>query len=71
MKNLGLIVAIGKNREIGYQNKLIWRIKEDLDFFKNITMNSYIIMGRTTYESLPKNLSGRKYIILSSNKGGF
>lgn len=63
--NLGLIVAMGKNGEIGYQNDLIWRIKEDLTFFKNTTMDSYIIMGRKTYDSMPKNLKGRKYIVLS------
>lgn len=68
--NLGLIVAKGLNEEIGYQNCLIWRIKEDLNFFKQITMNSYIIMGRKTYESMPKNLPGRKYIILSRNENG-
>lgn len=66
--NLGLIVATGQNREIGYQNELIWRIKEDLDFFKKITMNSYIIMGRNTYESMPKNLKGRNYIVLSRDE---
>lgn len=65
--NLGLIVALGQNNEIGYQNQLIWRIKEDLNFFKNVTMNSYIIMGRVTYESMPKNLLGRKYIVLSKD----
>lgn len=63
--NLGLVVAMGKNREIGYQNGLIWRIKEDLTFFKNTTMHSYIILGRKTYDSMPKNLTGRKYIVLS------
>ncbi len=65
--NLGLIVAMGQNREIGQNNNLIWKIKEDLNFFKNVTMNSYIIMGRNTYDSMPKNLSGRKYIVLSRN----
>ena len=66
--NLGLIVARGLNGEIGYQNTLIWKIKEDLAFFKQVTMNSYIIMGRKTYESMPKNLLGRRYIILSRSK---
>ena len=68
MKNLSLIAAIGQNMELGYQNDLIWRIKEDLQFFKEKTMGTYIIMGRKTYESLPKNLPGRKYIVLSSDK---
>ena len=66
--NLGLIVAVGESKEIGSKNNLIWRIKEDLDFFKNVTMDSYIIMGRKTYESIPKNLLGRKYIVLSQDK---
>lgn len=68
MDNLYLIGAIGKNNELGYNNDLIWRIKEDLNFFKEQTMGNYIIMGRNTYLSMPKNLKGRKYIILTSNK---
>lgn len=67
MKNLSLIAAIGKNNELGYNNDLIWRIKEDLQFFKNKTMNSSIIMGRKTYKSMPPKLVGRKYIVLSKD----
>lgn len=66
--NMSLIVAIGKNREIGYKKELIFRIKEDLEFFKQKTMDSYIIMGRNTYESMPKNLPRRKYIVLSRDE---
>lgn len=66
--NLGLIVAVGQNNEIGYNNDLIWKIKEDLTFFKNVTMNSYIIMGKKTYDSMPKKLSGRTFIVLSKNQ---
>ena len=43
MKNLSLIVAIGKNREIGKDNKLLWNIPEDLKFFKEKTTNKTII----------------------------
>lgn len=68
MKNLSLIASIGKNRELGYQNDLIWKIKEDLKFFKEVTMGSYIIMGKNTYDSLPRSLPGRKYIVLTSNE---
>lgn len=64
--NLSMIAAIGQNYELGYNNNLIWRIREDLAFFKKTTMNSYIIMGRKTYESMPK-LKNRKYIILSKS----
>ncbi|HOZ54231.1 MAG TPA: dihydrofolate reductase [Bacilli bacterium] len=65
---MGIIAAVAQNREIGCQNKLICPIKEDLEFFKKVTMDSYIIMGRSTYESIPKNLERRKYIVLSRDK---
>ena len=58
---ISIIAAIGKNRELGRGNDLIWHIKEDLKNFKNLTM------GKNTYESLPKHLEGRKYIVLSSS----
>ena len=58
---ISIIAAIGKNRELGRGNDLIWHIKEDLKNFKNLTMGKY------TYESLPKHLEGRKYIVLSSS----
>ncbi|MEG0994960.1 MAG: dihydrofolate reductase [Bacilli bacterium] len=64
---ISIISAIGKNNEIGYENKLIWHIKEDLENFKKLTMNKKIIMGRKTYESLPKKLEGREYIVLTHN----
>ncbi len=66
--NMGLIVATAQNREIGYKKTLLCRIKEDLEFFKKITMDSYIIMGKNTYESMPKNLPRRKYIVLSRDE---
>lgn len=66
MNHLSIIAAIGKNRELGFKNDLIWKIREDLTYFKNKTMNSYIIMGRKTFDSLPKKLVGRTYMILSN-----
>lgn len=68
MKNLSLIAAIGPNRELGYNNKLLWHIKEDLAFYKKMTMGKNIIMGRNTLESMPKKaLIGRKPIVLSKS----
>ena len=64
---ISIIAAIGKNRELGRGNDLIWHIKEDLKNFKNLTMGKYIVMGKNTYESLPKHLEGRNYIVLSSS----
>ena len=63
--NLSLIAAIGKNNELGKDNKLIWRFHEDMKFFKDNTIGKPIIMGRKTLESLPKLLPGREHIVLS------
>lgn len=65
MKKLSLIVAIGKNREIGKDNKLLWNIPEDLKFFKEKTSNKTIVMGSNTFYSLPKVLPNRKHIVLT------
>lgn len=62
-----IIVAIGKNREIGKENKLLWHIPEDLKNFKKITTDKTVIMGRKTFESIGKPLLKRKNIILSKN----
>ena len=62
-----IIVAIGKNREIGKKNKLLWHIPEDLKNFKKITTGKTVIMGRKTFESIGKPLPKRKNIILSKN----
>lgn len=64
---ISIIASIGKNKELGRGNDLIWHIKEDLKNFKNLTMGKYTVMGKNTYESLPKHLEGRKYIVLSSS----
>src|SRR4051812_12063124 len=62
-----LIAAIGRNNEIGYLNKLLWRIPEDMKHFKEYTMGKVIIMGSNTYASIGcKPLPGRKSIVISS-----
>lgn len=65
IKNLELIAAVGENYELGKDNKLIWRIKKDLQTFKTITMWKNMVMGKNTYDSMPKHLEGRKYIVLT------
>lgn len=66
MTNLTLIAAIGKNYELGKDNDLIWKIKEDMLFFKEYTMNKTIIMGSNTFYSLNGLLPNRKHIVISS-----
>jgi dihydrofolate reductase len=63
-----LIWAQDKNGGIGKKGKLPWHIPEDLKNFKKITLNSTIVMGRKTWETLPiKPLPERRNIVLSSN----
>jgi len=67
-KNVSIIVAIGKNNEIGYKNDLLWRISDDLKRFKRFTTDNIVIMGRKTFESLPKGaLPNRANIVITRN----
>lgn len=69
---LSLIAAVAKNRAIGYQNKLLFAIKEDMEHFKRLTMGHVIIMGRHTFESLPNGaLPHRKNIVISKSQSVF
>ena len=68
MLTLKLIAAIGKNRELGKDNDLIWHLKEDLKFFKEETTGHKIVMGYNTFLSLPKLLPNRVHIILTHHK---
>lgn len=65
--DISIIAAIGKNNELGKNNGLIWPLKEDLKFFKKLTTNHVIVMGRKTFESLPGMLPNRHHVIISSN----
>lgn len=50
------VVCIGKNNEIGINNKCCFRIAEDREFFKNLIKDQIVVVGRNTYEHLPKNV---------------
>ena len=63
---ISIIAAVAKNRAIGYKNKLIYWLPNDLKRFKALTTGHTIIMGRNTYESLPKGaLPNRRNVVLS------
>lgn len=62
---LSIIVAKASNDVIGGDNKLLWHISEDLKRFKEITSGHTIIMGRKTFESLPKILPNRHHIVIT------
>jgi len=66
MQEISIIVAVGKNREIGKENNLLWHLSDDLKRFKKITTGHTIVMGRKTFESLPKGaLPNRRNIVLT------
>lgn len=62
---ISLIAAIGKNRELGRDNKLLWNIPEDLQRFKEITNGHPIIMGRKTFDSIGRVLPNRTSIVIT------
>ncbi|MBQ9516903.1 MAG: dihydrofolate reductase [Eubacterium sp.] len=66
--SIKIIAAVGKNNELGKNGDLIWHIREDMQFFKKTTTGSAVIMGRKTFDSLPKALPNRRNIVISSNK---
>ena len=66
-----LIVAMGKNREIGKENQLLWHLPKDLKHFKELTSGYPIIMGRKTYESIGKPLPNRTNIVISRKNDWF
>ena len=67
---ISIIVAIAENNAIGLNNKLIYWLPNDLKRFKQLTTGNTIIMGRKTFESLPKGaLPNRRNIVLSRQEG--
>ncbi len=67
---ISLIVAISEDYGIGKDNDLLWKIPEDLKRFKKLTLGHCVIMGKRTWESLPKRpLPGRRNIVLTDIPG--
>ena len=63
---VSIIVAYSKNRVIGNKGKIPWKIKGEQLWFKELTLNHTVIMGRKTYESIGKPLDNRLNIVVSS-----
>ena len=60
-----IIVAASENNVIGNNNKLIWHLSDDLKRFKNLTKDHHVIMGRKTFESMPRALPNRTNIVIT------
>ena len=65
---LSILVAVNKNNTIGLDGKMPWRNKEDLYFFRRMTLNQTILMGRKTFEGLPQTLDNRNILIVSRDQ---
>ena len=62
---INIIAAVADNGAIGKDNALLWHIREDLKYFKQVTLGCPVIMGRRTFESLGRPLPGRLNIVVS------
>jgi dihydrofolate reductase len=60
-----LIAAVGANGVIGRDNDLPWRIREDLQRFKQLTLGHTLVMGRKTYDSIGRPLPGRRTVVVT------
>jgi dihydrofolate reductase len=62
---VSIIVAAAEDGAIGKDNKLLWHLPADMQFFKSKTMGHHMIMGRKTYESIGRPLPGRTTVIIT------
>ena len=66
---ISLVVAASTNNAIGKDNQLLWNLPNDMKYFKNVTWGMPVIMGRKTFDSLGKALTGRKNIVITRQQG--
>lgn len=64
---VSVIAALARNRVIGIENRLPWRLPEDLAHFKALTLGHPVLMGRKTFESLGRPLPGRTNVVITRN----
>lgn len=64
---ISIIAAVGKKRELGKNNQLLWHLSGDLKHFKELTTGHAVIMGQKTYESIGRPLPNRLNIVLSKD----
>ena len=62
-----LVVAMARNRVIGRDNQLPWKLPKDLAYFKRVTMGHPVVMGRRTWQSIGRPLPGRDNIVVTRN----
>jgi len=65
---LALVFAVARNGTIGVDGRLPWRLPEDLKRFRALTLGHGVIMGRKTWDSLPRALEGRQNIVVTRDR---
>ena len=65
---ISLIAAMGRNKVIGKDKSLPWKLPEDMERFKELTANKPVVMGRKTFESIGRALPNRKNIVITRDK---
>ncbi len=65
---IALIACINKNRGLGFQNQLLYKLPEDMKFFRETTKNSVVIMGKNTFLSIGRPLPNRTNVIITRDK---
>ncbi|MDO8503492.1 MAG: type 3 dihydrofolate reductase [bacterium] len=69
MTRISLIAALGRNRVIGKNNRLPWKLPADLKHFHDLTLGKTVVMGRRTFESIGRPLPNRTNIVITSGEG--
>ena len=69
MMRISLIAAVAENGVIGRKGQLPWRLRSDLQRFKQLTMGHTVIVGRKTWESIGRPLPGRRSVVISRQSG--
>jgi len=69
LPRLSLVVAMARNRVIGRDGALPWRIPGDMRYFKRVTMGKPLVMGRKTFQSIGRPLPGRANIVVTRDTG--
>lgn len=67
MTRIAIVVAAARNGVIGDKGRLVWRIRDDLRWFKQVTYGKPVVMGRKTFDSIGKPLPGRANIVVTRN----
>lgn len=65
---ISMFMAMDRNQLVGHQGTMPWKISSDLQYFKRMTMNKPLVMGRVTFESLGGVLPGRPHIVITRDR---